>query len=156
MARFIYKRPGMNTSIKKYFEDELSAHERLEVLRKTRTDDTFRKEFIHYHNLYALFQITPQTTDANEGRKGFKIFLTLKKRHEIYRLTFKIIRYAAIVAILVTGTWYGTTFHHNQQVSGKQNKLFVPAGQRACLTLNDGTEVWLNAGSTLIYPAEFK
>jgi len=33
--------------------------------------------------------------------------------------------------------------------------LVVPAGQRAQLTLHDGTSVWLNAHSTLTYPARF-
>jgi len=146
----------MNQQIKKYFDQELTPHEQLEILRKTRTDEAFRKEFIDYYNLHTLFQITPQTADANEGYRKFKIFLSRKKVQETYRLTFKIIRYAAIIAILVTATWYGNTLYHNQQISGRQNKMYVPAGQRACLTLNDGTEVWLNAGSTLEYPGEFR
>lgn len=145
----------MNTSIKKYFSNELSSHEQLEVLRKTRTDESFRKEFIHYHNLHAIIQITSTPTDTDEGKKGFKTFLSLKRRQDTHQITFKIIRYAAIITLLVTGTWYGSTFFQSRQSSEKHNKLYVPAGQRACLTLNDGTEVWLNAGSTLIYPAEF-
>ena len=35
------------------------------------------------------------------------------------------------------------------------NTLYTPAGQRAQLVLQDGTEVWLNAKSKLIYPARF-
>lgn len=35
------------------------------------------------------------------------------------------------------------------------NTLFIPAEQRAQLTLQDGTEVWLNAQSTLKYPSAF-
>lgn len=145
----------MHTTIKKYFSNELSSNEQLEVLRRTRVDDSFRKEFIHYHNLHAIIQITSKPTDTEEGKLKFTKFLSITRRLQIHQLTFKIIRYAAIVAILVTGTWYGNSFYHRQQISDKQNKLFVPAGQRACLTLNDGTEVWLNASSTLVYPAEF-
>ena len=36
-----------------------------------------------------------------------------------------------------------------------QNMVFVPAGQRAMLKLQDGTEVWLNAQSTINYPSQF-
>jgi ferric-dicitrate binding protein FerR (iron transport regulator) len=36
-----------------------------------------------------------------------------------------------------------------------ETSLFVPAGQRVSLTLSDGTVVWLNAQSRLIYPAVF-
>lgn len=34
-------------------------------------------------------------------------------------------------------------------------ELYVPAGQRAELTLPDGSKVWLNAGSRLSYPSTF-
>lgn len=35
------------------------------------------------------------------------------------------------------------------------NTLLVPYGRRSTLTLQDGTIVWLNAGSRLVYPAGF-
>ena len=37
----------------------------------------------------------------------------------------------------------------------KRQTLYVPAGQRACISLQDGTVVWLNAQSTLTYPSHF-
>ncbi len=42
--------------------------------------------------------------------------------------------------------------------SGKtpeMNTLVIPYGSRSVITLADGSRVWLNAGSRLIYPSEF-
>lgn len=38
---------------------------------------------------------------------------------------------------------------------GGLNKLIVPFGKRSIITLSDGTKVWLNSGSTLIFPPAF-
>ena len=35
------------------------------------------------------------------------------------------------------------------------NKMVVPFGKRSTVTLSDGTKVWLNSGSTLIFPQVF-
>ncbi len=46
------------------------------------------------------------------------------------------------------------------EVKGKSsrmdyNQILVPAGRRTTLSLPDGTKVWLNAGSRVVYPVEF-
>ena len=35
------------------------------------------------------------------------------------------------------------------------NQLIVPQGKRSTITFNDGTKVWVNAGSRIIYPVNF-
>ncbi|WP_031526835.1 FecR family protein [Dyadobacter crusticola] len=44
----------------------------------------------------------------------------------------------------------------DQQVSGQEfNTLIVPYGKRSVITLTDGTRIWVNSGSKLVYPAQF-
>lgn len=39
--------------------------------------------------------------------------------------------------------------------SGKHNQLYVPYGKTAEMIMNDGTKVWVNSGSRLIFPPLF-
>ncbi|MDY9919350.1 MAG: FecR domain-containing protein [Proteiniphilum sp.] len=47
----------------------------------------------------------------------------------------------------------GTVYTKSAELS--YNQLYVPYGKRASLTLADGTSLWVNAGTTVIYPAVF-
>lgn len=42
-----------------------------------------------------------------------------------------------------------------KEASDKKNKLIVPCGHRTFLTLEDGTKVWVNSGTTLEFPVAF-
>jgi len=66
------------------------------------------------------------------------------------------LQYAAISLLLIASTFFWTRALFTQATGMQElNTLYVPAGQRAQLTLHDGTRVWLNAQSTLTYPARF-
>jgi ferric-dicitrate binding protein FerR (iron transport regulator) len=44
---------------------------------------------------------------------------------------------------------------HGNAGHSRPNQLIVPFGKQAKVVLADGTEVWLNAGSRLVYPSKF-
>ncbi len=70
-------------------------------------------------------------------------------------LVINILKYAAIVAIaFLAGTLISNLYNkHAESTSFAEIK--VPLGQMSELTLNDGTKVWLNSGTTLRYGNNF-
>lgn len=44
----------------------------------------------------------------------------------------------------------------SQEESSTFNQLQIPSGKRSSITFADGTKVWANAGTRLVYPLEFK
>ena len=80
---------------------------------------------------------------------------TEKKSRPFYRtVLFEAMKIAAVFAITVA---CGTYFYKSEirKIGEAMNTIKVPAGQRANLTLPDGTNVWLNARSEMCYPAAF-
>lgn len=145
----------MDNRIVKYFLGELDLPERLELIEQLETDATLKKEFIRMQNVHAFTLLSSQGTDSEEGRKGLERFFWIlrnRKRKSIFR---NILRYAAIAFILIASSVLGTRYFAIGPHEPAMNTLHVPAGQRAQITLQDGTEVWLNAQSTLTYPAHF-
>lgn len=76
-------------------------------------------------------------------------------RHsDVKQFSINTLKYAAVVLIaLLAGYFLYPLYPEN---SPRQFAVLdVPVGQTSHLTLSDGTEVWLNSGSTFRYPDQF-
>jgi ferric-dicitrate binding protein FerR (iron transport regulator) len=62
---------------------------------------------------------------------------------------------AAVISIIGLSIAFSYLFFHESKVQTVDNKLVVPSGQQAQLTLSDGTKIWLNSRSELRYPGNF-
>lgn len=73
-------------------------------------------------------------------------------RHKAYTL----LKYAAaIVCTLVLGGMLGLVFYSRSASSQGIVAIYAPAGSKSCVTLPDGTKVWLNSDSRITYDADF-
>lgn len=149
----------MDERIAKYFNEELSSTERVQFLHEVDSNETLKKQFAEYQNLYALLNLNPQLENRRIGKQKYDRFVHQKQNRILRKLWLSRIGYAAAILILVVSSSLLTLWYTQDEevafVANEMNTLYTPAGQRACLVLQDGTEVWLNAKSKLVYPAQF-
>lgn len=144
--------------IQKFFENDLSSEIqqkfRLWFLNSGRTSE---KE----QALADLWTNASATADASTYRE----LAQLRKRINNSRQARQIPLYTycrRIAAILllpllgVFGTYYYMTTISPAIAEPEMVECFVPYGERKQIILSDGSEVWVNAGSLLVYEKEFK
>lgn len=130
---------------------ELSAEEELEF-DQLKSDSTHR---IDFEKALAIRQdlahAGPIQADAKSQSWG-RVAAAIRWRQT--RWIRETLKYAAIVAfaflagnLLRTNPPTDTTLHYSE--------IHVPFGQMSQLELSDGTQVWLNSGTTLRYPDRF-
>lgn len=144
----------MQDKLTRYFLGELDHFEREELFDVLKTDESLKSEFVKLQNLHGLSHLSVLSMDEGEGKREFQNFLKRMNVKRQRRLVQNIFKYAAVAILLIASTFFATKIIY-ESTSGEWNTLYVPAGQRAELTLQDGSVVWLNARSTLKYPARF-
>lgn len=148
----------MDNRIIKYFNQELSESERMQFIRDVNDDEDLKKDFVHYKKIMGLFSWIEQPCDKQEAMVSYNSFKSKHNATKTRRLYLRIAQYAAIVTLLIACTWYVSSSYDDGRSNNEltYNTINVPQGQRASVVLSDGTEVWLNAKSSLKYPSSFK
>lgn len=126
----------------KYFKGNTSIEEEKQILDWVESSDENRKTFQKERMLYDIALFSDEKQAAREERK-LRILPLMKWTARI----------AAIIAIVFAGGLLFRDYQYNK--SAQLQTIAVPAGQRAQITLADGTKVWLNSQSTLTYATNF-
>lgn len=135
----------------RYIAGDATSKEKEEIVRWIDADKENFKEFLAQRKLYDIFigqqelipaAIDPVSLDAKRKRWGFR------------KATVELMKIAAIL-ILSFGALYLFVTDKNSLEPAVMQTVFVPPGQRAELTLIDGTKVWLNAKTTFTFPSKF-
>ena len=140
----------MNTELLlKYIEGDATDSEKASVTIWLDSDIENMKEYLALRKLHdiSIWQASPATKPEQ------------KTNGKYYRRSRKIIfsgimKYAAILVVAIIVSRFIFPELKPAQTLAMQS-LYVPAGQRAEITLEDGTKVWLNANTTLTFPNQF-
>lgn len=152
----------MDERIIKYCQGVLPKQEQDQLLKEAYNKPELKSQIIGYQHLHSLLELVPEKIDAQQGSEsyaGFRRLVNSRKRR-VWLISFS--RYAAILVIAFVSAWMLASYYfagnlsRQQELIAFQQGLVVPPGQRAELTLPDGTKVWLNAGSKLSYPSFFE
>lgn len=101
-------------------------------------------------------------SEEKEMSAAYNRFIAHKPEARIHRpnrSAKRILSWAGYAAALFIIVFLGSNLYKLKKeaaiVAQQMNMIEVPKGQRSVITLTDGTKVWLNAESRLVYPAGF-
>jgi len=133
----------------RYIVGEATEDEKGRITQWLDSDSEHMREFLALRKLYdiTLWQSNEKNIQhISESKSGQG--LTAKK------LIFELVKVAAIFVITILGALHFLQTPKVVEPVAMQT-IRVPAGQRAELTLTDGSRVWLNAKTTFIFPNHF-
>ena len=142
----IYKAKLIDTMkelLQRYIKGEVSEKERLKIASWLDESPENMREFLVLRKLYDISLWQANTDKTNSVKKV---------HYSIRKVMAEILKIAAIFLI---GFWGSKQLQIQQSNKKQMQTIHVPAGQRAEITLADGTHVWLNSRSTLKFPEQF-
>ncbi|WP_293713604.1 FecR family protein [uncultured Parabacteroides sp.] len=130
----------------KFFEGTASLDEEKDVRQWMEASADNRRAFFKERKLFDGMLLLGDENIIRSGKKRFTINLS--------SLRTELIKIAAVVAITLGGSFiYFQSLLEKEQMA--MQTISVPAGQRINVMLSDGTNVWLNARTSLTYPTKF-
>ncbi|MCS2407482.1 hypothetical protein NXY31_26280 [Bacteroides salyersiae] len=124
---------NMDKRIQRYFQDELSSVERLNLLREIEKDENLKKQFIETQNMRALLSLSPQEEDMHESIRKYKMFIKRIGRVRNIQVMTAMLKYAAVILLVIASTYWlmeWKTTSERQEWMAKKATMYVPAGQR--------------------------
>lgn len=139
----------------RFFDGSASPEETEQIRQWLDESPAHQKEFLKQRRVFDAMILLPGVEDEtvpipeDETVADPPVYIGRK------RLLFTIVRYAAVV-VLTVGITLSLFRYFSPADTPVMLTASVPAGQRAQIMLPDSSTVWLNSGSTLVYPSAFK
>jgi ferric-dicitrate binding protein FerR (iron transport regulator) len=144
----------MSEKTDNYLFNLSSDEEKQLALKELDGDKALQQEFADKLNTLSLVMAQEKEGDKAYAQRKYKDFKQKVRNVFIRKITLQAVRYAAVI-LLAIGVFALYQYYGNKRAGAEYACFETPAGQRARLSLPDGTTVWLNAGSKLAYPSDF-
>lgn len=143
--------------IAKYLSGTASSQEEGKLIKWRNADAGHEREFQELCESWQIAHADLNAAIPDKERVWGKIMsnLHLVKPVKMYtrRLLYRAVGVAAILA-LILGFSFSTLFPKEEE-DARLVSFTAPVGQKAEVSLPDGTKVWLNSGSTLTYSTDY-
>lgn len=143
----------------KFLSGLATAEETREILRWKNSSLENTKTFKEIELAFNASEIVMnrEKFDASKAFPKFKLRLRKSKVVSFRRSKLRqFVGYAATAIIAIGLTWFSQkSFHAEGEPAETYQSVETPSGAKSLITLVDGTKIWLNAESKLIYPSRF-
>ena len=130
----------------KFFEGEATPDEKKAVRKWLEESEDNKNELLREREFFDAIILSEDNKE--------KLLKPVKKSFFSYAIVRELLKIASVMIIMVL---IGSYFYSRKMeaIRSATHTITVPAGQRANIQLSDGTNIWLNARSTMNYPAYF-
>lgn len=139
-----------NDSLYRYFRGDASRRETEDIEKWLNESPANRMRFNEAHAMFAAMVMSAPMEVLEAGTKRKE-----RTSRRIIKWVSGVAAAAAVLALFVLSAVHITRTVIDDRLAETMTTVSVPAGQRISLTLQDGTLVWLNSGTSLSYPSKF-
>lgn len=137
--------------------EELSKEEQKELFRWIYDSPQHKKLFYDLKDIWDSSKVIQAQDESRQQMEWVKLWTEIEKLEQktspqtknTWRVKLReVYKIAAVMVVAFGLSW----FLIKQMQQGNYNTLVVPYGAQTNITLSDGTQIWLNSGTTLKYP----
>jgi ferric-dicitrate binding protein FerR (iron transport regulator) len=133
-----------NTILARYFLGQCSENEKDAIRQWLESNEMNRRRFISERIRFDASLVVDE-----------RMIQASRRQKLMWRSTRVALRVASIILLFLAGSAYLFTLYQTNRNQPALQRVYVPAGNRACITLPDGSLAWLNSNSSLTYPNVF-
>ena len=145
--------------IRKSFVERLTAEERAALNDWLASDSENKDVYLFMENMWIWQHPAFDPAQINVDGKAFhRLHRKIREKSFLNSRVMKVFSRVACVLFFPLAIGFGIMFFlsmERRDVAGAMQEIRVPYGQQSTVTLSDGSNVWLNAGSVLRFPVEF-